>query len=207
MEAALGPEHQDVGVVPMPYRVDAVVDTEFPEVDVNALWAAPAAARSSDGYFVPSRPSDDSRLSDDSGHAAEADENGSEQYQALSRQEVLERSKAQWGFTSDAVAAAYLAAASRHRTFINRKATHERLARDPQARVDHVLRKQQRNDTGSASPVRQLQLHQHGGLHIPTASSAARAAAVVGGSERIQAAGMKSIARNGSPVRNVTLSI
>ena len=203
LEAALGPEHQDVDVAPMPYRVDAIVDTEFPEVDVNALWAAPAAARSSDGYFVPSRPSDDSRLSDDSGHAAEADEDGSEQYQALSRQEVLERSKAQWGFTSDAVAAAYLAAASRHRTFINRKATHERLERDPQARLDHVLKKQQRTD--GASPVRQS--HQQGGLHIPTASSAARAAAVVGGSERTQAAGMKSVARNGSPVHNVTLSI
>ena len=192
------------------------VEDEFPEIDVASVWTPPTfdppgalgarLSASSDG--ARSR-----RSSSAAGAAASlaADEGGGQSSLTAEEkhQAALERSKAAWGFTTMDVAERYLAAASRHRAFLNRQAVHQKWERDPQARLDHLLRKRQ----GSTSPAKR-----HGvagpAADSATASSAARMAlrqSKVGhhGGERSLAAEVKAAARGGqtnaggSPVRAV----
>jgi hypothetical protein len=191
------------------------VEDEFPEIDVASVWTQPAfdlpgalgarLSASSDG--ARSR-----RSSSAAGAASLAADEGREQSSQQTKEEkhreALERSKAAWGFTTMDVAERYLAAASRHRAFLNRQAAHQKWERDPQARLDHVLRKR----PGSTSPAKR-----HGvaasAADAATASSAARMAlahkAGHQGGERSLAAEVKAAARcgrtnaGGSPVRSV----
>ena len=194
------------------------VEDEFPEIDVASVWTQPAfdppGALGALGARLSASPDGArSRRSSSAAGAASlaADEGGGQSSLTAEakHQAALERSKAAWGFTTMDVAERYLAAASRHRAFLNRQAVHQKWERDPQARLDHLLRKRQ----GSTSPAKR---HGAAGAAVDaaTASSAARMAlgqskAGHRGGERSLAAEVKAAARGGrtnaggSPVRAV----
>ena len=184
------------------------VDDEFPEIDVASVWTQPAVDAPGEGARVSSASGGarSGRSSSAGGPASLAADEGAEQSSMSAEarhQAAVEKSKAAWGFTSLDVAERYLAAASRHRAFLNRQAVHQKWERDPQARLDHLLRKR-----GSVSPTKRGP-----GLDVnaATASSSARLGQSKAGhhvGERSLAAEVKAAARGGragggSPVRAV----